>query len=72
MEKVIPELKPKLTPEQIQGKKWNEVMQYYWPEISDEEAAFILDNQTCFPFSDKITHDQLYELYRKKQTEKKL
>lgn len=58
-------MKP-LTLEYIEKNKIlipNDWVRYFKPEASDRECDFILWEQTCFPFSTKITIDQLNKLF---------
>lgn len=41
------------------------IIQYYFPDKSNEECDYILWEETCFPFSNEIMMDQIYELYLK-------
>jgi len=44
-----------------QGKTWLEVMREFKPDITPEEADYILWECTCYPFSDEITLAQIKE-----------
>ena len=41
----------------------NDCVRYFKPDISDEEADFIIWEQTCFPFSNEIMIQQLNKLF---------
>jgi len=40
-------------------------VKYYFNDISNESASYILWEETCFPFSAEITLNQLHEYYIK-------
>ena len=46
------------------GKTWLEVMQEFKPDITLDEADYILWECTCYPFSDEITLAQIKEHFK--------
>jgi len=59
-------MKPKIELDQAKGMTWGEVIRYYFPEGEGEGMiAYILWEQTCFPFDTEKTLDQIYEYYIK-------
>lgn len=59
------ENKEKLTIEKAIELKCSaaKVVKYYFPDKSDEECEFILWEETCFPFSNEVMLEQIYEKY---------
>ena len=39
-------------------------VRYYFPDVSNREADYILWEKTCFPFDSDIWLTQLYNLYK--------
>lgn len=60
-------MKPRLTPEQANRMKWNDVMRYYWPDADDAFLDYLLWNETCYPHDDEKTLEQLYDIYLKQE-----
>ena len=57
--------------EDIMGKMSPmDVVKHYFPDISENEADFIIWEQTCFPMDHIEFTEQVYELYKKQQDEK--
>jgi len=40
-----------------------DVVKYYFPDVTDDEADYILWEETCFPMDTDIFLRQLYDLY---------
>lgn len=57
--------KAKITIEKAISLRWSaiRVIQYYFPDKSDKECYFLLWAETCFPFSNEIMMEQIYQLY---------
>lgn len=57
--------KAKITIEKAISLRWSaiRVIQYYFPDKSDEECDYLLWAETCFPFSNEIMMEQIYQLY---------
>lgn len=59
------EIKGKISIEKAIELKWSavRVIQFYFPDKSDEECDYILWEETCFPFSNEVMLEQIYEKY---------
>ncbi|HVT84315.1 MAG TPA: hypothetical protein VHD35_03890 [Chitinophagaceae bacterium] len=52
--------------EDIDGKmSWLEVMKTYKPDITEEEAEYILWEETCYPFDDETTLERIKTFFTK-------
>lgn len=47
---------------------WLDYMKTFRPDITEEEAEYILWNETCYPFSDEITIKQLNAFFKTQQS----
>ena len=58
-------MKDRLTIETAIANNYSAVdcVKYYWPEISDKDADFILWEETCFPCDNEAMLSQLYNKY---------
>lgn len=48
----------------LNGMTWFEYMKQFKPEITENEASYLLMNETCFPFDDETTAKQLKDLLK--------
>lgn len=47
------------------GLSFVDLMKKYKPDITEEEADFILWNETCYPFDTEATVKQIYHFFKK-------
>lgn len=46
--------------EDVAGKMtWHDVVRHYKPEATDEEIAWLIWNETCYPFDNETTLRQI-------------
>lgn len=58
-------MKQALSIKQVAGKMtWLEVMRHYRPDITEEEAEYILWNETCYPFDLRTALKQIYYFFK--------
>lgn len=62
-------MKDKLTLQMALENKFNatDCIKYYWPDMPDGDADYMLWNETCFPFDNEIMLTQIYNKYLKEQ-----
>ncbi len=46
-------------------KTWQELFVEYKQDITDDDINYILWNETCYPFDDKITVEQIDQHFKK-------
>lgn len=47
------------------GLSFVDLMKKYKPDITEEEADFILWNETCYPFDTEAIIKQIYHFFKK-------
>lgn len=58
-------MKPKLTNEEIHGKKsMVDIYRHYFPGASVIDADHFIWNETCYPFDFERAHDMIYKKYQ--------
>ena len=54
-----------LTMEDVNGKMtWIDVIRHYKSDVTPDEAEYILWNETCYPFSDESTLEQIKSFFK--------
>lgn len=50
--------------ELLENETWIDYMRRLKPDITDEEAEYILWNETCYPFDNETTLKQIYTILK--------
>lgn len=55
---------PQDTQETMIGKTWLDIFRIYKPDITEDEANYLLWNNTCYPFDADTTIKQIAALFK--------